>query len=260
MNLVIKLGCFLVAMSLAVCANAQCLPADLSGMLSTYSGQLGNQQPIMMVLTAQLDGRVDGRYASRTSNGDIKLSGVLRDDKLTLTEYDASQRPVAVLEGRFLTHDTTGRWSKEEPLRCELFSGTRRPLSFGRSTPFVLNAESAQGGSLDHMYEVAGVRDDEIINRAAAHFRDAVIARDKIAVAKSIRYPITVQVGKQSIKLTNQQSFVQHYDQIFNQAYQKAIADAIPRLLFSPSEGVALAGGLVWFDPNGKVLTLNVTS
>lgn len=240
-------------------AHADCDPGDrsLAYHLLSYSGQLGERNPLRLVLRPAPNGKVEGRYANASSQGDTVLTGKL-DGKshLLLTEFDAGGMPRATFEGEFAAHDDTNRYGSQS-LRCEVLSGQWKDLRNGRTVPFEVTMSSIQSGKIDHMYDVAGVRDDETVNRAAVMFRRGVLDDRRDVVAQAIRYPVRVSLGGKRLVLRDAKTLLARYNEIFTDTYIHTIGTSVPRLMFARADGVMLGDGAVWFDAGGRVIALN---
>ena len=240
-------------------AHADCDPSerDVANHLMTYSGQLGERNPLRLVLRASSGGKLEGRYANASSLSDIPLTGKLENkSRLHLTEVDAGGMPRATFEGEFASNDDANR-QRGMSSNCEVISGRWRDLRSGRSVPFELALSSVQSGKIDHLYDVAGVSDDETVNRAATQFRKGVLDDRRDVVAQSIRYPLRVSLRGRTLILRNPKSLLARYNEIFTDSYIRTIGAAVPRLMFARDQGVMLGDGAVWFDASGHVIALN---
>ncbi|BET11660.1 hypothetical protein [Pandoraea sputorum] len=240
-------------------AHADCDPSDrnIANHVMTYTGQLGERNPLRLVLRSTSGGRLDGRYANASSQGDTALTGKLENKShLHLTEFDAGGMPRATFEGEFAAADDINR-QRGASSSCEVISGQWKDLRSGRTVPFDLSLASIQSGKIDHLYGVAGVNDDETINRAATQFRKGVLDDRRDVVAQSIRYPLHVSLRGKTIILRNPKSLLARYNEIFTDGYVRTIGAAVPRLMFARDQGVMLGDGAVWFDAAGRVIALN---
>ncbi|ALS67065.1 hypothetical protein [Pandoraea apista] len=240
-------------------AHADCDPSnrDIANHLMTYSGQLGERNPLRLVLRPTSGGKLEGRYANASSQSDTYLTGKLEArSRLQLTEFDAGGMPRATFEGEFSSNDDVNR-QRGASSTCEVISGQWKDLRSGRSVPFELALTSIQSGKIDHLYGVAGVNDDETVNRAATQFRKGVLDDRRDVVAQSIRYPLHVSLRGKTLILRNPKSLLARYNEIFTDGYVRTIGAAVPRLMFARDQGVMLGDGAVWFDANGRVIGLN---
>ncbi|AJP58647.1 hypothetical protein UC34_20305 [Pandoraea vervacti] len=240
-------------------AHADCDPSDrnIANHVMTYSGQLGERNPLRLVLRPTSGGKLEGRYANASSQSDTQLTGKLESKShLHLTEFDAGGMPRATFEGDFSSADNVNR-QQGASSSCEVISGQWKDLRNGRSVPFELVLTSIQTGKIDHLYGVAGVNDDEAVNRAATQFRKGVLDDRRDVVAQSIRYPLHVSLRGKTIILRNPKSLLARYNEIFTDGFVRTIGAAVPRLMFARDQGVMLGDGAVWFDAAGRVIALN---
>ncbi|VVD98093.1 hypothetical protein PAN31108_01980 [Pandoraea anhela] len=240
-------------------AHADCDPSDrnIANHLMTYSGQLGERNPLRLVLRPTSGGKLEGRYANASSQSDTQLTGKI-DNKshLHLTEVDAGGMPRAIFDGEFAAADDVNR-QQGASSACEVISGQWKDLRSGRTVPFELSLASIQTGKIDHLYAVAGANDDELVNRAATQFRKGVLDDRRDVIAQSIRYPLHVSLRGKTLILRNPKSLLARYNDIFTDGFVRTIGAAVPRLMFARDQGVMLGDGAVWFDATGRVIALN---
>ncbi|MDE2495697.1 MAG: hypothetical protein KGL97_17495 [Alphaproteobacteria bacterium] len=228
--------------------------------LVIYEGVVG-KYPVRVALMYRADGIIDGRYAYATSTEDIRLSGRLgaNGKHLELTELGTKAQPTANFRGVFLDHDAS--FANGTQLNCEVIEGNWQSTSTGQALPFKLHMDTVLPSSVsdfDHLYAVAGVENDETVNRAAARFRHAVVGNERSVVASMIRYPVTVTINKRRVTLKSTDALLARYDQVFTPKFRKIIADAVPRFMFARYDGIMLGEtGEVWLSGNGMVIGLN---
>jgi hypothetical protein len=222
--------------------------------MQVYGGTIG-KTPVRVALMLS-NGPVEGRYAYQVSTSDIVLKGQLdaAGKHLTLTEFDASGHPKATFDGTFADHDPS--FANGATLNCEVVAGKWQMIG-QPPVDFHLSGDSSGSMQFGHFYDAAGVTNDEVVNKAAEAFRNAVIHNQHDVVAKMMTYPFETNVNGKLTKIANAKAFLAHYDGIFTPTFRATIAGDIPRLMFARDQGVMLGGGEVWFDPGGKVITLN---
>jgi hypothetical protein len=241
-------GLFLVQ---AGVAQAACHP---DGSVNIYDGTVGKSAVRVAIQTG--NGKVEGRYAYLISAKEIALKGSLdaTGKHLTLTEFDAAGHPMATFDGAFADHDPS--FANGAVLNCEVVSG--KWTANGKApVDFKLSMSSSGVPDIAHLYDAAGVTNDEVVNKAATVFRDAVAHDQRDAVAKMIVYPIETSVNGKQTKIVNAQALLAHYDGIFAPKFRATIAADFTRLMFARDQGVMMGGGEVWFNPTGKIIALN---
>jgi hypothetical protein len=251
-----RFGVLLLAM-FPIGTKAACTEKDLdSGWLWNYDGTIGGKLRVRATLTFA-HAEVAGVYFYATQLKDIRIQGRIIDGtRLVLDELDSSGRVAARFEGTFADEDPRGKFKGS--LHCEVIAGFwQKTEAAPQGLPFLLALDSGTSGTLEHRYEVAGAEDDELIHRNAARFCNAVLRRDRRSVASLIQYPIRVRVAGALKSIRNSQELIARYDAIFSPAFQKAIAEAIPRNMFVRDRGIMLGNGEVWFGADGRVIALN---
>jgi len=202
-------------------------------------------------------GDVKGVYFYATQLKDIHVNGELTDgSNLVLDEFDATGNVVARFEGTFPEHGPRGEWGGRR-LECELIIGSWHKLNAVERLPFHLTLSSTNGGDLEHRYVAASALDDDLVDRNARRFWDAVKRGDKETVASLIHYPITVELASARRRIHSRKELVDSYDAIFSVAYRDAIGNALPRDMFARDQGIMLDDGIVWFGSDGRVKALN---
>ena len=106
-------------------------------------------------------------------------------------------------------------------------------------------------------YEVAGVLDDDVIDRAVPLFVRRVADGDRVNVSKSISYPIQVYVNGKRREIRHELDFLKYYHQIFTPEFKMKIQQADPQDLFHNWQGVMLGHGEIWFGSTGSVIAIN---
>jgi hypothetical protein len=235
------------------CGIAQAACHSDQGM-QIYDGTIG-KTPVRVALVLG-NGPVEGRYAYQVSTSDIVLKGQLdaAGKHLTLTELDASGHPKATFDGTFADHGP--QFANGATLNCEVVTGKWQMIG-QPPVDFRLSSDSSGSMQFGHLYDAAGVTDDEAVNKAAEAFRNAVIHNQRDVIAKIMIYPFETNVNGKRTNILSAKTFLAQYDRIFTPAFRATIASDIPRLMFVRDQGVMLGGGEVWFDPDGKVITLN---
>jgi hypothetical protein len=255
-HLKVLAGALLLSVGLVGAAHAACDPSK-SGMGGTviYEGQIGGKLPVRVALIFVSGGAVQGLSASTDGSADTPVSGQVSEGgkHLRLTERDAAGKTLGAFDGAFADHDA----HYSGGLNCEVINGAWTQVAGGPSLPLTLNESSSGNGSPDHLYGPAGVADDAVIDRAAAAFRTAVLARRRAVVAAAVRYPVTVTIGKKPVKLRNAKALVANYDKVFTPKFRAMIKVDTPRLMFARDQGVMLGGGEIWFDDKGRVIAIN---
>jgi hypothetical protein len=122
-----------------------------------------------------------------------------------------------------------------------------------QNRPFTLRLSDIIGGDLDHRYVAAGASDDELVERNARRFWDALKRGDRRTVALMINYPINVRMGTTTMNVRSRKALIDRYDTIFTPEFQASILGSAPLDMFAKDEGVMLGAGQVWFGVDGRV-------
>jgi hypothetical protein len=183
---------------------------------------------------------VSGFYFHASDLKNVRVSGKISGDtRLLLGDFDAE----------FVESDPREKFPGK--LRCQIISGR------WRNQPVYLSLESGGAGTPDHMYRIAGAKDDALVNGGALRFWQAVNQGDKATVASLIDYPIRLSVAGNMVAIHSAPELLKQYDAVFTPAYRKAIAADFPLNMFANDRGISLGAGEVWFGVSGRVTMLN---
>jgi hypothetical protein len=260
-------------------AHATCKPTAedrTSGAARIYDGAIGGE-PARLALVFGKDGAIEGRYALATSPEDVVVRGRIEPDaeRMTLSGLDGAGQPRAVLEGVWSEKKVTfeappgpGALRKEgafyvptpsippatyQNMNCYLLLGS---LSENGGAPRAVNLTSArmlEHPSFGHLYALAGAADDEVVNRRAQAFRQAVVDGDPEEAARHIRLPMTFSVRGKLVVIANAKDLRARFDDIFPQPTRDAIRKLVPRMMQVTEAGIMLTPTM-WFDKEGYLI------
>lgn len=233
------------AMARAACTAKQLTP----GWLWHYSGTIGDSDRIQLTFTRAGDA-ISGVYFHASDPRDIRVNGKIAGDQ-SLVLIEAAGR----FDAEFAEHDPHAKFPGA--LHCQIIAGSWQKPGSAQKLPVYLSLESGNAGTLGHLYQIAGAKDDELIHRNALRFQKAVAAGDKATVAALIQYPIRAHAAGAPKIFHSAQELLAQFDAVFTPAYRKAIADALPRNMFANDRGVMMGGGAVWFGADGRITVLN---
>jgi hypothetical protein len=134
------------------------------------------------------------------------------------------------------------------------FNGTWTSRKDGNSLPISLDSQGAFSGELGDIY---GQGNDGAIHTQMMAFWMAVQNGDKTKVASCLSYPVRVNSEGDRRKHMSKQEFIAEYDNIFTADFIAKLISHPPRNLWHNYQGIMLAQGSIWFDLEGKVITIN---
>ncbi len=217
-------------------AAAAC--ASDNGMLVIYQGTVG-ERPVRATFAFE-GSNVRGQISAGPEYADVPLRGTQRNGVLALNAV-ATNTPAL-------------RGTRKD---CSAISGTWRDPGSGHLFPLRLAEDGEIGGTPAHRYDAAGATSDHVVDTNVRAFRRAVIAHDTRAVSTLVAYPLRVNSGSQSRMIRNRATLLAQYDRIFTPGVRAEIESAVPADLFSRDQGVMLGDGIVWFNENGKAISIN---
>jgi hypothetical protein len=220
-----------------------------------YRGMLGKNTQIGLSLLGK-DQKLEGSYFYQRNLQDIPLSGqytALRD--IFLLEVDASNQPRGTFYLHFAEHDP--HFQALEPLQAEVLEGKWVSADGQTTYPVHLQIDHECTVAGSGRYAVAGATSDELVEKNAKAFYDAVLAGKRTIAAKFVAYPATFFENGKLQRMVSSADFLRDYDQIFTTAFVAEIARGIPHHMFVNAQGIMLADGKIWFDADGKAKHFN---
>lgn len=258
-KLIGMLSIFVGCISISGFAFAGC-PGDWfkSDSIVNYSGSIADKYDIGMTLIFDGDS-LNGVYYYDKYLQDIKVKGTFTGPrKFELDASDASGNVTDTFTGTFPEHDN--RIGNGGPLECEVMVGQWHRKSDGKDFPFYVIIDDAGVGTLDHRYRNAGAEDDRKIETAAQAFSHAVRDGDKKVVASLIEYPFEFYPDKKKkIKIKTSEQFISRYDDIVTPRVKEEILAAVPHNMFNKYSGIMMGSGVVWFNADGRVISIQDT-
>lgn len=225
--------------------------------LWNYDGAIGDGDKYPVRMTLIFNGEeVNGLYFYASQLRDIFLQGTIQNGTdIVLDELDSKGKVKARFEGKFVERDPRGKFGSSN-LACEVMVGFWQKIDSSDRLPVYLSMSNGTMGGLTARYVTAGASDDELIHRNAYRFWNYVKQGNKKGVASLVAYPIDVSLPAGNKRLSGPADLIANYDAIFTPEYREAIASALPRNMFVRDQGIMLGRGVVWFGPDGKVITL----
>jgi hypothetical protein len=209
-----------------------------------YSGTLGESAGIGTMLQVK-DKALDGvgfyskhLAGNATGEGDLSLqqtdaAGAVKGTfRLHLAEQDRQFRSTEVLPGEVLK----GTWTSADGVTYPVLLRMQR--------------ECVKPGGRE--YEVAGAKDDAVVDKNAPAFYNAVRQGKREKTAKYVSYPCTFIRDGKPVPVKNAAEFLKNYGAIFTNAFVAKIAGGVRHYMFANYRGIMIADGAVWFDENGK--------
>lgn len=107
-------------------------------------------------------------------------------------------------------------------------------------------------------YSNIGVSDDGQVDDNALLLQEAILVKDKQAVAKMVAYPLDVRMNGRNEMIKDKKEFIASYDSIFTPYMLTEISTAVPHHMFAKN-GRALFTSTIWLDSRGKLSSIYVT-
>jgi hypothetical protein len=240
--------------ALALFAGSAC--AQLApDQCADYRGKLGTNSEISLRLLVR-DKTVTGSDFYKKYLGDIPLAASYQSARdITLKERDQSGKGSGTFELRFVESDASRR--SVATLSGDIRKGTWSYAAAQRTLPVFLSLYGMRPGKCSPRYEVAGAKDDALVERNAQAFYNAIRKGQKSLAAKYVGYPATFRVATGRQKIANSAEFGKVCDQLFTPAFVARIITGIPHHMSANAQGIMLADGAAWFNENGKAIAFD---
>ena len=228
-------------------------------LLDKFTGDFNGKGHFDMTLQYE-ENKVKGVYFYHKYMKDIKLSGVVKEggDSLELKEYDSEGKEVAVFKIKRKKHNEEG---DDQTLndRALDFSASQIEAWWSRVGSKKRQKVSMEffGSCSGNLGDLYGSGKDDEIHAQMKTFWDALREKDKSKVASCIHFPIQVSSHGKKLTVKTPKELLDIYSAVFHDEFLSAVLSCPPRNLWKNYQGIMFAGGLIWFDYDGKVLTLN---
>lgn len=197
-----------------------------------YEGTINDKLKIRMSFYNKGD-KLVGTYFYESQNKYINIEGKADDKSVILFELGADGKSSAVFEGNMEADDKiVGTWN----------DGTQKLSLSMKLTDIIPGVEYGK------RYSMATKVSDSDVEKFVRNIQAFVNNNDKSNVAKSISYPVNVNIKGERTLIKNEEDFIKNYDSIFTSEYKKAIKDSFAKYLLVNTQGVMIGDGLMWFN------------
>lgn len=133
-------------------------------------------------------------------------------------------------------------------------------ICFGLWQPLRAQApadDKCEGSTVD----IQGPKTAKAARAFLADLQAAVKASDKDKIAGMVSYPLNFIHDGKRVRIRSKQSFLAHYDTIFDERVRSTILKQSSHCLFGNYQGEMIGNGEVWFSEMGdgsvKIITVN---
>ncbi len=226
-----------------------------SGSCNEYRGTIGEHTEIGLALYAG-NGSLQGSYFYKKDLKDITLAGKFTSARdISLTGTDSAGQSHGEFQLHFAEHRREYETTKS--LEAEVLEGKWTSADRKTSDPVYLQLDHECVPPGQKRYESAGASSDELVERNAQAFYDAVVGGKPERAARYVAYPATYFEGGKRKQISNPAEFLKLYKKIFTPTYVAEIAKGIAHHMFVSAQGIMIADGKVWFDADGKAKHFN---
>ena len=204
-----------------------------------FDGKLGGMEIQLSIYIPDKGNVLKGNYCYKKYENKIQLEGVVKDNKIELTEF-LNDKPNGYFKGTFFTDDR------------DRFEGTWTDASKTKQLEFKMTLQSStHSDSPDKHYDFWGT--DKDIENFMKKVKQSIAEGNKEWIANHISYSLKTTInGKKAITIKNKQQFIDNFEQIFYPAYKEKIKKLCVCNMFYNMNGIMLGNGEIWID--GKMI------
>lgn len=252
------LGTILLAVSLlgAVPGQAGTMGAERYSLVG-LAGTVGHSR-VGMTLYLQTDNAISrGHYFYVHYLKDIPLTGAFLDGQVTLKEAGG-----ATFQLHFKGNGSEGgkplNFTNSVGLEGTWTKGSQKlPVTLNFTGTEELPVKVGTGGmsmvASGRRYESVTSESDSAFEAKVHRFWRSVLAGKKQEAALYVSFPLRINQGGKSRKISSAQELTAQWSQIFTPAYLSALRAAVPHDMFTRNGQAMLGDGVAWFDAKGAV-------
>jgi hypothetical protein len=204
------------------------------GYWNTFIGKVGNEDVRLSIYLFN-KGVIKGNCCYTGTEKDVKheVSGSITGNNIKLTE---------VMNGK-----TYGRFAgKIFTTDLDRFEGVWTNLSTSEKKSFKLTYDCANSADYyGNRYNMYGRGED--VENFMKQVKKAILNNGKTWLAKHVKYPLNTTLnGKKRIRIKNEKTFIDHFNQICYPEFRKMIKADCTCNLFSKDDEVMLGNGEIW--------------
>jgi hypothetical protein len=215
------------------------------GHYNTFKGEIANKYSVKMYLYCDKENKLEGNYFYIKYKNKIKLKGDLKENKITLFEYNKKGYKTAKFVGK---------------IKEKNFAGTWYNLENNKQYDFKLKLVGHFWGTAGSIYADAGLNNEEEVENFAKDLKHNILNKNKKKVAEKIDYPIEVKIQGENKVIKNKEKFIEEFDKIFYKEYVEKLKNT-PTINLNTHYmwGVMLGSkGEIWFDKPWREKELKV--
>ncbi len=227
-----------------------------------YNGDQAESGNVMVQLNFTTNNEILGFYFDLGQVREYKIRGCIAERYFIMWLFTKDENNIeARIEGEFPKADPRSQNPSDKILQEKIITGILTSKTSERTYAVYLKLESGISGTLNHRFQIAGVKDDDLILNASKNFLTAVANDEREHVTQMLRFPL--EVYKQNgigIEIQTSKSFLTQYEEIINDDLKERLAKTIPGNMQAYAGnhlgeiGLNITGGgVINFDENGKV-------
>lgn len=240
------------------CRRVSSVVSDHS-MIWTYTGDIEKYGQVDMLLSFSKNNEIKGFLFDFGRMREYRATGCVEDRtvKIWLQRGDLVD---AIILGEFPATDPRGYYPPNKKLSFPIITGILKDKNGTENLDIYLRTGIANGGTMEHRFELEGVQDDELILNASKKFIAAIAKDDRDMVVNMLQFPIECEIGDKRQTFQTAGAFMSAYDTIFGDGFKERLAMAFPNYLIAYSGnigGIGLelyGGGGVVFNGQGRVV------
>ena len=235
---------------------------DKHTMIWTYKGDMEGYGQIDALLNFTKENEIRGFLFDFKRMREYSVYGCVEGRNLLmwLKQGDVIQ---AVIQGEFSETDPRGYYLPDKKLSFPIISGFIIEKGSVGLSEIYLRLESGDGGTMEHRFQVEGVKDDAVILNTVNRLLIAVTNDDRTQVAELIHFPVQVFLGDERKIIHAPEAFLSNYTTIFGGGFSERLAITFPNYILSQSGNfggtylLVYGGGTIRIDASGKITEIN---
>jgi hypothetical protein len=215
-----------------------------------------------MLLNFNEDNQIQGIAFDFKQMHEYRVNGCV-EERAFMMWLQQGNAVEAIIRGEFPQTDPRGFYSPSSLLSFDVITGSLTEKGSSESLSIYLHLSSGTAGTMEHRFELAGVKDDSTILTASQHFFTAVANDDRTRVVEMLYFPVEVWFGGQRQQLRTPEKFLAYYNAIFDNGFKERLAISFPNYLMAYAgnfigeiELSVYGGGGIVFDEHGKVVAI----
>lgn len=228
-----------------------------------YTGEIEGRGEVAMLLNFTNKNEILGFVFDSGEVHEYRVNGcVLERNFIMWLSLEGTVE--AIIQGEFPATDPRGLYGPDQELQGEFITGLLVEKGQRQGFPVFLSLLRGTGGTMQHRFWLAGVKDDTLILNASQRFLSAIASNDRDRVVEMIAFPVQVRIHlDESSEIQTPERFLAQYDALFDDSFKDRLAVTFPNYLVAIGGnylgwiGLSVyGGGVICFNNLGQVVSI----